>query len=157
MRRLAGAGLRLARLMVGLALAFFSCLSSAVDDAVVVSVNGKFEDVKDNVRLAIEAQGLVINSVSNVGQMLERTGAELGKSRRIYGHGEVFEFCSANVSRQMMEADAVNLVFCPFAIAVYTLPEQPTRVFIGYRKPPVDSAFVPVESLLKSIVAEAVR
>ena len=119
--------------------------------------NGKFDDVKDNVRLAIEAQGLVINSVSNVGQMLDRTGAELGKSRRIYGHGEVFEFCSARVSRQMMEADAVNLVFCPFTIAVYTLPEQPAKVFIGYRKPPADPAFAPVATLLKGIVADAAR
>jgi uncharacterized protein (DUF302 family) len=144
--------------MFGLALlAFFSCLGNAADDAVVVSVSGKFEDVKDNVRLAIEAQGLVINSVSNVGQMLERTGAELGKSRRIYGHGELFEFCSAKVSRQMMEVDAVNLVFCPFTIAVYTLPEQPAKVFVGYRKPPADPAFVPVVSLLKAIVAEAVH
>lgn len=157
MSRSAAPGLRLARLTVGLALALFSSLSSAVDDAIVVAVNGKFDDVKDNVRLAIEAQGLVINSVSNVGQMLERTGAELGKSRRVYGHGEVFEFCSAKVSRQMMEADAVNLVFCPFTIAVYTLPEQSEKVFIGYRKPPADPAFVPVESLLKGIVADAVR
>lgn len=157
MRRSTDAGLRLARLIAGLALAFVSCLSSAVDDAVVISVDGKFEDVKDNVRLAIEAQGLVINSVSNVGRMLERTGAELGKSRRIYSHGEVFEFCSAKVSRQMMEVAAANLVFCPYTIAVYTVPEQPAKVFVGYRKPPADPAFVPVASLLKGIVAEAVR
>jgi len=157
MTRLTDAVLRLLRLTAGLAFAFVWSLGSAADDAVVSSVNGSFEDVKDSVKLAIEAQGLVINSVSNVGEMLERTGADLGKARRIYGHGEVFEFCSAKVSRQMMEAAAVNLVFCPYTIAVYTVPEQPAKVFVAYRKPPADPAFVPVASLLESIVAEALR
>lgn len=154
---LADASLRFLRLTAGLTLAFGVTFGSAADDAVVSSVSGKFEDVKDNVKLAIEAQGLVINSVSNVGEMFERTGADIGKARRIYGHGEVFEFCSAKVSRQMMEAAAANLVFCPYTIAVYTVPEEPAKVFIAYRKPPAGPAFVPVESLLKGIVAEAVR
>ena len=34
-----------------------------------------------------------------------------------------------------MEADSRNIVFCPYAIAVYTLPNDPGKVYISYRKP----------------------
>ena len=34
-----------------------------------------------------------------------------------------------------MEADPHNILHCPYAIAVYTLPKQPGRVYVSYRKP----------------------
>ena len=140
-----------------LAQAVISFPGMAAEGIEVATASGKFDEVKESVTLAIEGRGLVINSVSKVGEMLDRTGTDLGAPRKIYGNAEVFEFCSAKVSRQMMEAAPENLVYCPYTIAVYTLPGQSGKVFVAYRKPPPGPAFAPVEALLKEIVGEAAR
>jgi len=129
----------------------------AADDVVVATVSGAFDTVKDNVGSAIEGKGLVISSVSKVAEMLDRTAADVGAKRKVYAQGEVFEFCSASVSRQIMEADPRHLAFCPFTIAVYALPDQAGKVFVAYRAPPAGKAFDPMRSLLQGIVAEAIR
>jgi uncharacterized protein (DUF302 family) len=144
---------------VALLLALFALIgpARAGDEVVVATVSGSFDHVKENVGSAIEGKGLVISAVSNVSEMLDRTAADVGAKRKVYGQGEVFEFCSASVSRQIMEADPRNLAFCPFTIAVYTLAEQAGMVFVAYRRPPADKAFDPVRTLLQAIVAEATR
>jgi uncharacterized protein (DUF302 family) len=144
---------------VALLLALFALIgpARAGDEVVVATVSGSFDHVKENVGSAIEGKGLVISAVSNVSEMLDRTAADVGAKRKVYGQGEVFEFCSASVSRQIMEADPRNLAFCPFTIAVYTLAEQAGKVFVAYRRPPADKAFDPVRTLLQGIVAEATR
>ena len=123
----------------------------------VVLAQGKFADVKDDLVAAIEQRGLVINSVAHVGDMLERTGRDLGKAKRIYDKAEVIEFCSAIVSRKMMEADARNLVYCPYTIAVYTLPGKAGVVYLAYRKYPQSAALKPVADLLDGIIADATK
>lgn len=140
-----------------LAIAALAIPAFASEGIEIATASGNFDEVKESVTLAIEGRGLVINSVSKVGEMLERTGTDLGAARKLYGKAEVFEFCSAKVSRQMMEADPRNLVYCPYTIAVYTLPAQPGKVFVSYRKPPSGPAFAPVDSLLQGIVREAVH
>jgi len=99
------------------------------------SVKGGFDDVKERVVAAIENRGLVLNYTALVGNMLERTGKDIGRERQIYARAEVLEFCSAAVSRSTMEADPRNIVFCPYAIAIYTLPKDPGKVYVSYRKP----------------------
>lgn len=94
-----------------------------------------FSDVRDRVVMALENRGLVINYTAKVGDMLERTGRDVGRDRRIYANAEVLEFCSAALSRDTMEADPRNIVFCPYAIAVYTLPQVPGTVYLSYRIP----------------------
>jgi uncharacterized protein (DUF302 family) len=121
----------------------------------VVLAKGSFAEVKDYLVAAIEQRGLVINSTSRVGEMLERTGRDLGKTKRIYGQAEVLEFCSATVSRAMMEADPRNLVYCPYTIAIYTLPEKAGVVYLAHRRYPRGAAFKPVADLLDGIVADA--
>ncbi len=138
--------------MLGLLLA----LPAAADDgASVVAVNGKFADVKDDLVTAIEQRGLLVNATSHVGDMLERTGRDLGKTKRIYEQAEVIEFCSATVSRAMTEADPRNLVYCPYTVAVYTLPGKPGVVYLAHRKYPPTAALKPVADLLEGIVADA--
>jgi uncharacterized protein (DUF302 family) len=129
----------------------------AADPFEVRSVKGQFADVKDNLTQAIEGRGLVISYTAQVAEMLDRTAADLGAARRIYGAGEVLEFCSAKLSRQMMEADARNLVFCPYTIAIYTVPDKPGEVFLARKTLPTGPAFEPIDALLKDIVAEAAR
>jgi len=127
--------------------------AQAASEVVVTPVQGHFEGVRDAVVFAIEGKGLVINYTARIGTMLERTGKDIGAARQIYDQAESFEFCSARVSRQMMEADPANIVNCPFVVSVYTLPGKPGTVFLAYRKPM--AGLKAVETLLRELVAEA--
>jgi uncharacterized protein (DUF302 family) len=113
-----------------------------------------FADTLDAIVLAIENRGLVINYTSHIGDMLARTGADIGASKQIFGQAEIIEFCSAQLSRQMMEADPHNIVLCPFAISVYTLPGETIATWVAYRRPPGVAAGI-VGPLLAEIAAEA--
>lgn len=125
------------------------------------SVKGDFTEVRDRVMMALENRGLVVNYTAKVGDMLERTGRDLGRDRKIYNRAEVIEFCSATLSRDTMEADPRNIVFCPYSIAVYTLPQAPGTVYLSYRIPVAQGsgrsirALRAVEKLLADVVGEA--
>ena len=134
---------------------FLSLSAAAGDGASVVAVNGNFADVKDDLVAAIEQRGLLVNSTSHVGDMLERTGRDLGKTKRIYDRAEVVEFCSATASRAMTEADPRNLVYCPYTIAIYSLPGKPGVVYLAHRRYPQTAALKPVADLIAGIVADA--
>jgi uncharacterized protein (DUF302 family) len=134
---------------------------AAGDYMVVVSQKGNFNDVRDNVEMAITNRGLVVNNVSHVGEMLARTGKDLGDGKQVFIKAEALEFCSAVVSRKMMEADPDNIVFCPYVISVYVVPGKPHEVRIAYRKPQItgspasQQALKAVDELLSGIVKDA--
>lgn len=117
----------------------------------VTAFDGSFEDATFAVESAIIGQGLVIDYVSHVGDMLNRTGQDVGSSKEIFKSADVFIFCSATVSRQVMEADPMNIAFCPYGIFV---AEDAEGVSIGYREYP-EGPMDAVEALLADIVAEA--
>lgn len=143
--------------------ALINCAQGAAAGITVVFVEGEFDDVKERVVQAIENRGLVIGYTVRVNDMLERTGKDLGREQQVYGKAEVIEFCSAQLSRDSMEADPRNIVFCPYAIAVYTLPREPDKVWISYRKPVAMGsgqsikALRAVDKLLQEIVGEAMK
>jgi uncharacterized protein (DUF302 family) len=143
--------------------AFVTAASAASADVVVRSAKGEFGEVKDRVLHAIENRGLVLNYTARIGAMLERTGKDTGAARRIYGDAEMLEFCSALVSRDMMEADPRNIVFCPYSIAIYTLPKEKDKVYVAYRRPGEIGSERSVKSLraaerlVADIVTEALR
>ncbi len=123
---------------------------------------GKFEDVRDDLRLAIEAKGLVIDYQSFVNRMLERTGKVVGSARKIYADAQGFVFCSAALSRMTMEADPANAALCPYSIIVYATAQEPDKVVVAYKRPwrPDGSAaskasLKEVEALLDGIAREA--
>ena len=143
----------------------FSVLAqnAAADGAVVVrTIEGGFDEIRERVEFAVQSQGLVVDHSSKVGDMLARTGKDLGETTRVFGEAEVLEFCSALVSRRMVEADPQLLAFCPYGIAVYTLPDQPEITYVSYRRLATDLALPEqravlerVEALLEAIVEEA--
>jgi uncharacterized protein (DUF302 family) len=136
---------------------------AAGDYMALFTKSASFEDVRDAVDMAITDRGLVVNNVSHVGDMLERTGKELGASKQVFLKAEVLEFCSAVVSRNMMEADPDNIVFCPYVISIYVVPEKPAEVRLAYRKPQIvgspesQKALKAVDELLSGIVKDALR
>jgi len=136
----------------------------AADDYMVVATKaGNFSDVRDDVEMAITDRGLVVNNVSHVGDMLARTGKDLGDSKQVFIKAEALEFCSAEWSRKMMEADPDNIVFCPYVISVYVVPGKPHEVRIAYRKPQITGspasrkALKAVDDLLSGIVSDALK
>lgn len=147
------------RAALALMLLFAGSAASAESSFGVVAVKqGSFEDVRDAVESAIINRGLVVNNVAHIGDMLARTGKDLGDSRQVYVKAEALEFCSAVLSRKMMEADPDNIVFCPYVIALYVLPEKPGEVRIAYRRPEGSQKVLKeVDKLLSDIVGEALQ
>ena len=143
--------------------AFAGPAQAASADVVVRSTKGEFKEMKERVLHAIEGRGLVLNYTSRIGAMLERTGKDIGGARQIYSDAELLEFCSAKVSRDMMEADPRNIVFCPYSIAIYTLPKEKDRVYIAYRRLGASGSeqsaksLRAVEKLVADIVTEALK
>lgn len=148
------------RFLTVCALACLPLSALADGHAAVFKTQGEFQDVRDALQMAIEGKGLVINHTNQIADMLERTGKDLGAAKQVYVKGEQFEFCSAAISRRMMEADAHAITMCPYIVSVYTLPNDP-NVYVAYRKPPatknaaLKKALGEVETLLKDIIQEA--
>lgn len=136
------------------AAALLGIATQAQAEFITTTVDGSFDDVAFAVESAIVGKGLVIDSVSHVGDMLERTKADVGATATVFTKADVFLFCSASVSRKVMEADPMNIQFCPYGITVFEMPDAPGQVQIGYRGYP-EGAMQEVEALLASIVTEA--
>jgi uncharacterized protein (DUF302 family) len=133
-------------------LAALSVPAWADDGVTVYTFDGSFDDASFGLESAIVGRGLVIDAVSHVGEMLARTAADVGSDVTLFDAADVYQFCSAVVSRQVMEADPMNIAFCPYGIFV---AERDGAVMIGYRNYP-EGAMQQVQALLDDIVKEAV-
>ncbi|MHB1084833.1 MAG: DUF302 domain-containing protein [Thiobacillus sp.] len=126
----------------------------------VFKTQGTYQNVRDSVQFSIEGKGLKITHSNMIADMLERTGKDLGKTKQIYEFGEQMEFCSATVSRKMMEADPHTMVLCPYSVSVYKIPDDPA-IYVAYRKPPrtrnpaLKKALDDMENLLTEIIKDA--
>lgn len=96
-------------------------------------VDAEFEDVRFDLENAIVNRGLVIDYVSHIGDMLNRTAKDVGGEKQIYMQAQSMLFCSADLSRKAMEADAINIAYCPYAVFVFEQPDTPGTVTVGYR------------------------
>ena len=145
-----------ARLLIAGALALGASAALAEDGPIVsYAVEGAaFEDVAFLVENAIVNRGLVIDSVSHVGEMLARTKADVGGAKELYKEADVYLFCSATPSREMMEADIRNIGHCPYGVMVFETVAEPGVVQVAYRKYP-DGAMQKVQGLLDEIAREA--
>ena len=124
-------------------------------ESVTYETEQSFDDVVFGLEAAILGQGLVIDHVSHVGDMLERTREATGSDVVLFEGADIYSFCSATVSRQVMEADPMNIVHCPYHIFVMTQPDTPGVTTIGYRDF-ADASMDPVEELLDTIAREAI-
>lgn len=124
----------------------------AEEQAVVYTFDGSFDDATFGVETAIVGRGLVIDYVSHTGEMLARTAEDVGSDVKIFEAADIFLFCSAVLSRKVMEADPMNIAHCPYGIFV---AERDGQVMVGHRTYP-DGPMAEVEALLDDIVREAV-
>ncbi|PTX54478.1 uncharacterized protein (DUF302 family) [Litoreibacter ponti] len=141
-------------LLLATALSAAALVTAAqAETAVTVPFDGSFDDATFAVESAIVDRGLVIDFVSHVGDMLNRTGADVGSDAALFEAADIFVFCSAVLSREVMEADPMNIAFCPYGIFV---ADQGDGVVVGYRTYP-EGEMKKVETLLAEIVADAVE
>ncbi|WP_341223535.1 DUF302 domain-containing protein [Loktanella salsilacus] len=134
------------------ALAFVLVASPALaQQATIYDYDGSFDDATFGVESAIVGRGLVIDWTSHVGEMLERTRADVGSDVVIYDNADIFMFCSATLSRKVMEADPANIAYCPYGVFV---TDKDGKVQVGYRNQP-EGVMQDVQALLDDIAREA--
>lgn len=156
-------------LRVILALAFLILMAAvigqpaAAEDLKTAVKKGSFDDVKFELSNAIIERGLRVDFSGSISQMLERTGADVGSTKPIYKHAEFMSFCSSKLSRQMMEADAANVAFCPYTVFIYETAAAPGEIVVGYRPFPQPAneasraALGEIDKLLAGIIKAAVQ
>lgn len=132
----------------------FAAQAGAAQQVVTYTTDQSFDDVIFGLESAIIDAGLVVDSVSKVGEMLERTRGDIGSDVVIFSNAEVYSFCSATVSRSVMEEDPMNIVFCPYGIFVAVVPDKPDETVIGFRQYP-EGAMQQVQTLLDGIAKAA--
>lgn len=132
----------------------FALLAGAAtaQEATTYPFEGSFDDATFAVENAIIGKGLVIDYVSHTGEMLNRTGADVGSDVTIFEAADIFLFCSAQLSREVMEADPMNIAHCPYGIFV---AERDGDVMVGYRNYP-EGEMQKVQALLDDITRDAV-
>lgn len=138
-------------LLGGVMCALSTGIVSAQEMSTTYPYDGSFEDAAFSVESAIVGQGLVIDYVSHVGEMLNRTASDVGSDVELFDEADIFVFCSAVVSRKVMEADPMNIAHCPYGIFV---ADQKGQVIVGYRNYP-EGPMQEVQALLEGIVREA--
>lgn len=140
------------------------CSGAAIaepDDVEVVKAKAAFADVKQDLADAIVNRGYVIDYNAKIGEMLDRTRSDVGSSKKVYNNAETVQFCSAVLSRKMLEADPANIAFCPYVIFYYERADEPGTVRVGFRELDEDgsseskAAIKAINDLLGEIIKEA--
>jgi len=153
----------LMRMLMAMALLIASGLGGAIaaDEARLYTTDRAFADVMQDLKDAIINKGLVIDFHGRLGEMLSRTRDDVGSEKEIYRNAEFYAFCSATLSRKMMEADPENIRFCPYVVFAYESASGAGTVHVGYRRPlgtesnESKAALEAVDRLLDDIVREA--
>ena len=155
---------RIAPVILSLAVTFLAGPTALANDTGIVHYSKKasFDEVRQDLVIAIQNKGLVVDHTSHIHKMLERTKKDVGAKLTMYKEGQSFSFCSARLSRATMETDPPNMPFCPYSIVVYTPAADPKTVHVAYRRPyradgsPASRASLKdVENLLDGIAREA--
>ncbi len=124
---------------------------SLAQDTTVYAFDGSFDDATFAVESEIIGAGLVIDNVAHAGEMLARTGPDLGSDVVIFEAADIYQFCSAVLSRQVMEANPANIAFCPYGIFV---TDRAGTVEIGFRNFPAGEMQL-IQELLDGIARAA--
>lgn len=150
-------------LLIAIAALVGSAAMASAQDLKTLSKKADYEDIKFELTNAITERGLAVDYNGQLGKMLDRTGADVGSTKPIYKNAEFFTFCSAKLSRAMMEADPLNAGFCPYVVFIYEAVSKPGDIVVGYRPPPKGAsaasivALADIDRLLDGIIRAAVK
>lgn len=93
-----------------------------------------FDDVRQDLADAIVNRGFVVDYEARIGDMLNRTAADVGADKTVFDKADALQFCSATLSRRTMEADPANIAFCPYVLFVYELAGESGKTYVGFRQ-----------------------
>lgn len=113
-----------------------------------------YNEVQEELLLALEDHGIVLSYHAHVADMLSRTVADVGYTDKVYQHADIFGFCKADLSNATVRENPHYLVLCPFYITIYQLTGE-TQVYLSYRtfpQLPKTSAWHDVERLLRALI-----
>ena len=112
--------------------------TSAIQYTKTVSAN--FEDLFAELQDVIINEGLVIDFVGNVDDMLLRTSSAAESvtpsgQKSPYLHAKYLQFCSSRLTHMAVSADPHNLVICPYIFFIYEAHADPGKITLGFRPP----------------------
>lgn len=142
-------------IVVAVGLAFAASPAAAQEDVTTYVVEAPFENVAGDLSDAIINRGYVVDYHGLVGEMLKRTAGDVGASKPLYKNADLFQFCSAVISRSAMEEDIRNIAYCPYVLFAYETEEKPGSVTVGFRRLPDGGGRDQVNALLDEIAREA--
>lgn len=134
---------------------FSGAAMAAGDDVETRETATAYADVAQAVQDAIVNRGFKIDYHGFIGEMLKRTAGDVGATKELYKDAEFFTFCSAVVSRHVMEADIGDIAYCPYVVFVYENAETPGTTTVGFRHLPAGEERDKVNALLTEIIEEA--
>jgi uncharacterized protein (DUF302 family) len=141
---------------LALAVAAGATAASAQDDVYTVTTTDlSFAEAAAAVENAIINRGYKVDYHGYIGEMLKRTAADVGATKSLYNGAEIFQFCSAVLSRKVMEAEITDIAYCPYIVFAYEADATPGEVTIGFRKLPEGGVRDEVNALLQEIVDAA--
>ncbi|MBT7002967.1 MAG: DUF302 domain-containing protein [Candidatus Thioglobus sp.] len=125
-----------------------------------VIVEAEYEDVRDDIIDSVKGKGLNIAGVFHASEMLSNTKSVFNFRRDIYRNAEIIEFCSAGISQDISRANHLNILLCPFKIAVYNLEKDPKKVYVVWAAPEAiddrsKKSIAKIGGLIKSIIEDA--
>lgn len=111
-------------------------IAAETDKVTSYETDASFDQARQDLTDAIVNRGYVIDYEAFVGEMLARTGEDVGAEKAIFeeGRANIMQFCSAVLSRKAMEADVMNLAFCPYGLFVYEDAAAAGTVTVGFRR-----------------------
>lgn len=134
----------------------------AASNIVERSVVADFDDIIIDIENGIANRGFVVDFKANIGDMLTRTADDVGSTKTVYLNAVTWQFCSALLSRKMMEIDASNIAYCPYVVFAYETVIGAGTVVVGFLRKGGDEQDVAsrqivseVDSHLQAIVLEA--
>jgi uncharacterized protein (DUF302 family) len=128
---------------------------AAGDDVKTIESDAVFADVASGIENAIVNRGFKVDYHGFIGDMLKRTATDVDAGKALYKDAEFFTFCSAVVSRKVMEADIGDIAYCPYVVFAYETEEKPGAVTVGFRTLPEGGERDAVNALLSEIITDA--
>lgn len=121
----------------------------------VYSAEATFNEVKDDLILAIESKGAVVSYTAHASDMLDRTAVALGIKEKVYHKAEVLLFCKAELSHTMVKNNPHDLLLCPYPIAIYSLTSDPEVTYLTIQAPIKGvQSYQAIHKLLVEIITE---
>jgi len=130
-------------------------VAGANDGVSTLATEQSFEEAAQSLEDAIVNRGYNVDYHGHIGDMFDRTAEDVGASRQLFQGAELFTFCSAVVSRRVIEHDVANIAYCPYVLFVYQEPADDNPVTLGFRRLPPGGGRDEVNTLLESILESA--